>query len=165
MKITALEKSANFATLDIEKLFSKFNSHELSCKGCPTHDASFTSKASITSARVGGHNANPTNTISPSLEFSLSSLAATSDEQYESIPDDEIALLARKFWVIHKLRKEMRKAPETPRFAPTAPKGRSMTTPTKMTTRTTTRRRITSETRRRRTSRRSCLIMCSPERL
>jgi hypothetical protein len=27
----------------------------------------------------------------------LSSLCATSDEQYESIPDDEIALLVRKF--------------------------------------------------------------------
>jgi hypothetical protein len=31
------------------------------------------------------------------LEFSLSSLAAPSNEQYESILDDEIALLARKF--------------------------------------------------------------------
>jgi hypothetical protein len=51
----------------------------------------------ITSARVGGHDANSTSTISPSLEFALSSLAAASDEQYESISDDEIALLARKF--------------------------------------------------------------------
>jgi hypothetical protein len=31
------------------------------------------------------------------LEFALSSLAEVSDEQYKSIPDDEIALLARKF--------------------------------------------------------------------
>jgi hypothetical protein len=31
------------------------------------------------------------------LAFALSSLAAASDEQYESIPDDEIVLLARKF--------------------------------------------------------------------
>jgi hypothetical protein len=30
MKITTLEESANFATLDIEKLFSKLKSHELS---------------------------------------------------------------------------------------------------------------------------------------
>jgi hypothetical protein len=30
MKITALEKSADFSTLDTEKLFSKFKSHELS---------------------------------------------------------------------------------------------------------------------------------------
>jgi hypothetical protein len=29
-------------------------------------------------------------------------LAAGSDEQYESIPDDEIALLARKFGALHK---------------------------------------------------------------
>jgi hypothetical protein len=36
-------------------------------------------------------------TVSSALEYALSSLAAASDEQYESIPDDEIALLVRKF--------------------------------------------------------------------
>jgi hypothetical protein len=108
-KITVLEESADFATLDTEKLFSKLKSHELSRKGHPNHDASFTSKGLITSAHVGGHDANPTNTISPSLEFALSSLAVASDEQYESIPDDEIALLARKFWAMHKFRKERRR--------------------------------------------------------
>jgi hypothetical protein len=52
----------------------------------------------ITSARVGGHDANPTNTtISSVLEFALSSLVTDFDEQYESIPDDEIAMLVRKF--------------------------------------------------------------------
>jgi hypothetical protein len=52
----------------------------------------------IISARVGGHDTNPINTtVSSALEFVLSSLAAASDEQYESIPNDEIALLARKF--------------------------------------------------------------------
>jgi hypothetical protein len=97
MKITALEKSADFATLDTEKLFSKLKSHELSRKGRINHDASLTSKALITSARVGGHEANPTTTVSSTLEFALSSLAVASDEQYESISDDEIAVLARKF--------------------------------------------------------------------
>jgi O-antigen/teichoic acid export membrane protein len=33
MKITSLEESADFATLDIEKLFSKLKSYELSRKG------------------------------------------------------------------------------------------------------------------------------------
>jgi hypothetical protein len=92
MKITILKESANFATLDTEKLFNKLKPHELCYKGQHNHDASFTSKTLITSARVGGHDANPTNTISPSLKFALSSLAITFDEQYESIPDDEIAL-------------------------------------------------------------------------
>jgi hypothetical protein len=69
-----------YATLDSEKLFSKLKSHELSRKGRPNHDASLSSKALISSARVGGHDANPTNTISSSLEFALSSLAAASDE-------------------------------------------------------------------------------------
>jgi hypothetical protein len=107
MKITALGKFADFATLDTEKLFSKLKSHQLSRKGSPNHDASFSSKALITSAHVGGHVANPTNTThSSALEFVLSFLCAASDEQYESIPDDEIALLARKFRVLHRFRKE-----------------------------------------------------------
>jgi hypothetical protein len=81
MKITTLEESANFATLDTQKLFSKLKSHKLSCKGRPNHDASFSSKALITSACVGDHNVNPTNTtVSSALEFALSSLAAASDE-------------------------------------------------------------------------------------
>jgi hypothetical protein len=81
MKITALEESADFATLDTEKLFSKLKSHELSRKGRPNHDASHTSKIFITSARVGGHDANPTNTtVLSALEFVLSSLAVASDE-------------------------------------------------------------------------------------
>jgi hypothetical protein len=107
MKITALEESANFATLDTGKLFSKLKSHELSRKGRPNHDASLTSKAFVTSTRVGGHVANPTNTIdSSALEFTLSSLCAASDEQYESIPDDKITLLTRKFRVAQILQGE-----------------------------------------------------------
>jgi hypothetical protein len=112
MKITALEESADFITLNIEKLFSKLKSHELSRKGHPNHDASLTSKAFVTSTHIGGHVANPTNTTdSSALKFALSSLSVASDEQYESIPDDEIALLARKFHTFHKFHKEKRRSP------------------------------------------------------
>jgi hypothetical protein len=38
----------------------------------------------------------------------LSPLTVAFDEQYESIPNDEIALLARKFHVLHKFHKERR---------------------------------------------------------
>jgi hypothetical protein len=38
-------------------------------------------------------------------------LCVASDEQYESIPDDEIALLARKFRVLHRFHKERRRSP------------------------------------------------------
>jgi hypothetical protein len=109
MKITALEESADFATLDTKKLFSKLKSHELSRKGRPNHDASLTSKAFATSTHVGGHVANPTNsTDSSALKFALSSFCVASDDQYESIPNDEIALLARKFCALHRFRKERR---------------------------------------------------------
>jgi hypothetical protein len=74
MKITALEECTDFITLDTEKLFSKLKSHELFRKGHPNHDASLTSKAFVTSTRVGGHVANPTNTTdSFALAFALSS--------------------------------------------------------------------------------------------
>jgi hypothetical protein len=112
MKITTLEKSADFATLDTEKLFSMLKSHELSRKGRPNHDASHSSKAFITSAHVGGHDANPTNTTASSaLEFALSSLVVASDEQYESIPDNEITLLVRKFCALHKFLMDHRRSP------------------------------------------------------
>jgi hypothetical protein len=112
MKITALVEFVDFATLDTEKLFSKLKSHKLSRKGRPNHDASLISKTFVTSTHVSDHVANPTNTTDTfALEFALSSLAATSDEQYESIPDDEIALLARKFHALHRFRKERRRSP------------------------------------------------------
>jgi hypothetical protein len=112
MKITTFEESVDFTTLDTEKLFSKLKSHELSRKGRPNYDASLTSKAFITSTRVGGHVANPTNTTDSSmLEFALSSLCAASDEQYESIPDDKMALLVREFRTLHRFRKEKRRSP------------------------------------------------------
>jgi hypothetical protein len=59
MKITALEESADFATLDTEKLFSKLKFYELYRKGRPNHDVSLTIKDFVTSTRVGGHVANP----------------------------------------------------------------------------------------------------------
>jgi hypothetical protein len=44
------------------------------------------------------------------LEFALSSLATASDEQYESIPDDEIDMLMRKFRTLHMFHKERRRS-------------------------------------------------------
>jgi hypothetical protein len=80
MKITDLEESSDFATLDTEKLFSNLKSYELSRKDRPNQDAFLTSKVMITNAHVDGHDANLTNTISSSLEFALSSLDVASYE-------------------------------------------------------------------------------------
>jgi hypothetical protein len=38
-------------------------------------------------------------------------LCAAFDEQYKSIPDDEITLLLRKFRALHMFRKERRRSP------------------------------------------------------
>jgi hypothetical protein len=134
MKIAALEEFTDFATLDTEKIFSKLKYHELSRKGRPNHDASFSSKALITGAHVGGHVANPTNTTdSSALEFALSSLCPTSDEQYESIPNDKIALLVRKFCALHRFCKDRRRSPrgcfecgDTIRFITDCPKRKNV---------------------------------------
>jgi hypothetical protein len=78
MKITALEKTVDFTTLITEKLFSRLKSHGLSRKDHLNYDASFSSNALITSARIVDHDANSTNTISSALKFTLSSLPAAS---------------------------------------------------------------------------------------
>jgi hypothetical protein len=131
MKITALE-SADFASLDTEKLFIKSKSHELSRKGRPNHDASFSSKALITSARVGGHVANPTNTTdSSALEFALSSLQESSKLCTSSARRGGDLLRAAS------------SAVTPPTSSLTAPRGRSLTPPTS----TTTTTRMTPATR------------------
>jgi hypothetical protein len=110
-------------------LFSKLKSHKLSRKGRPNNDASLTSKGLITSAHVRGHDANPTNTtISSTLEFVLSSLAEASDEQYKSIPDDEIARRGGDHLGAAS------SATTPPTSSSTAPRGRSSTPTTSMTT-------------------------------
>jgi hypothetical protein len=45
------------------------------------------------------------------LEFVLSSFTAASNEQYESIPDDEIGMLVRNFRTLHRFNKERRRSP------------------------------------------------------
>jgi hypothetical protein len=110
-------------------------SHELCRKGHPNHDASLSSKALITSACVGGHDANSTNTtVLSALKFALSFSIVASDEQYESIPNDEITLLARKFHALHKFYKERRRSPrgclqcgDTTHFITDCPKRRRRT--------------------------------------
>jgi hypothetical protein len=163
MKNTALDEFVDFATLDTEKLFSKLKSHELSRKGHLNHDASLTSKAFVTSTRVGGHVTNPTNTTdSFALKFAMSSLCVASDEQYKSIPDDKIDLLARKFCALHRSQKERRKSPrgyfecgdtthfivDCPKRSSTPPISTTTTTGTTPATRARARRSTASRTRR-----------------
>jgi hypothetical protein len=69
------------------------------------------SKALITSVCVDDHNANPTNTILICFRVCLSSLSVASDEQYESILDDDITLPVRIFHALHKFHKERRRSP------------------------------------------------------
>jgi hypothetical protein len=145
MKITALEESADFTTIDTEKMFSKLKFHELSSEGLSNYNTSLTSKSFVTSTRVGGHVANPTNTTdSFVLEFALSSLTAASDEQYKSSP-----MTRSSYWQESSApclgstrrggdhRGAVLSAATAPTSSSTAPSGRSLTpTPTSTTTTT-----------------------------
>jgi hypothetical protein len=169
MKITALEESIDFATLHIEKLFSKLKSHELSHKGHPNHDASLTSKALISSARVGGHDANPTNTILSSLGLLCHLLLYLLKNNTRASPTmgflcwQESSAPCTSFTRRGGGHLGAASSVVTPPTSSlTATRGRSSTpptsttTPTEMTlaTRVTTRRSITAEIRR--SFRRSC---------
>jgi hypothetical protein len=167
MKITALEESADFATLYVEKLFSKLMSHELSRKSHPNHDASFTSKPLITSAHVGVHDANPTNTTHLLLSLLCLLLLQLPMSNTRASPMTRLPCLQVNFGQCTSFGRRGEETPKTlgatlsaatpPTSSLTVPRGRSMITPSRMTTttRTTIRRRIASGTRRRRTSRRS----------
>jgi hypothetical protein len=158
MKITTLEESVDFATLDTEKLYSKLKSHELSRKGRTNHDASFSSKALITGACVGGHVANPINTTdSSALELLISSMRAspTMRSPYWRENSELCIGSARRGG---DLLGAASSAATPPTSSPTAPIGRSsthpptsMTTPSGTTTvRAMIRRSTASGTRRRR---------------
>jgi hypothetical protein len=173
MKITALEESADFATLDTEKLFSKLKSHELSCQGRPNHDASFTSKSLITSARVSGHDDNP-----PMLSHLLWSLPCLLWLQLLMSSMRASPMMRLLCWQGSSVpcTSFAKRGGDHPRASSSvatpltsssiAPRGRSSTPPTSKTTptgmtiatRAITRRKPTLETTttRRRSSRRSC---------
>jgi hypothetical protein len=170
MKITALDESADFATLGTEKLFSKLKSHELSRKDHPNHNASFSSKALITGAHVGGHVANPTNTTdSSALEFALSCLQLRMSSTRAS-PTMRSPCWRGSFVLCTgsarrgDLLGASLSAATPPTSSSTAPRGRSLTPPqtstttlSRMTTAmVTTRRSTASVTRRKRSSRRCC---------
>jgi hypothetical protein len=95
-------------------------------------------------------------------------LSAASDEQYESILDDEITLLARKFCTLYKFCKERRRSPrgciecgDTTHFIADYPKRKKLDSSNKYDytkrngyTTTMTRRSTASGKRRRRSFRR-----------
>jgi hypothetical protein len=132
--------------------------------------ASLTSKALITSARIGGHDANSTNTtISSTLEFALSFLAAASDEQYDCILAMRSPCWQERSMSYTSFAKTggdhlgaSSSVTTPPTLLPTTPRGRSSTPPistttsSEMTTTRATTRSTASRIRRIRSSRSSC---------
>jgi hypothetical protein len=168
MKFTALEESADFATLDTKKLFSKLNSHELSRKGHLNHDASLTSKSFVTSTRVDGHVANPINTTDssalkfvcllwPQLLMSSTRASPMTRSPYWQGSFTPCTCSTRRGG---DHRRDALSVATPPTSSPTAPSGRSSTPPTSTTTttkmtlatRVRARRSTASGTRRRRRS-------------
>jgi hypothetical protein len=100
IKNTVLDEFADFATLDTEKLFSKLKSHELSRKG-----HLLLVRLLLLVLMLVAMWLTPPILLTHLLWSLLSSLSAASDEQYKSIPNDEITLLVRKFRAFHRFHK------------------------------------------------------------
>jgi hypothetical protein len=102
VKVSAIIKSPNYETLIMDELFSKLKSteidHQIRSKiknpGAPT----------IALVSGGGSSSNP----SPAM-FSLSSLLTITEEQVESLEDDELGLMASRFTRFHNNRQNQRR--------------------------------------------------------
>jgi hypothetical protein len=113
IKIAAIEETADFATLDCDALFSKLKSHELSKQSRPNYDNALPSSSRALMSKSSANDDNACLVANPShgrnsLEFALSSLVSASDEQMEAIPNEELALLTKKFKRFYNNRKERR---------------------------------------------------------
>jgi hypothetical protein len=160
MKITALEESVDFATLDTEKLFSKLKSYELSRKVGPNHDASLTNKALIMLVATMLTPPAPLSHLlwslpcPPCLQLLMSSTRASPTMRSPCWRESFAPCTSSVRRGDHLGAASSAVTPPT--SSPTAPRGRSSTPPTSMTTpsRTTTsrvmtRRSTASGTRRR----------------
>jgi hypothetical protein len=102
-------ESEKYDTLTVNELFSKLKSAEVD-RGMtaklegPTNSHSF--------ALVGGSK-EKANTNPSTRMFSLSSLMSMSDEEFDVLGEDELALLTRRFKRLHENRVNMRRNPWT----------------------------------------------------
>jgi hypothetical protein len=108
-KFEAIVESEKYGTLTVNELFSKLKSAEVD-RGMIAKIEGPTNSHSL--ALIGGSkgkaNANPSTRM-----FSLSSLMSMSDEEFDVLGEDELALLTRRFKRLHENRVNMRRNTRT----------------------------------------------------
>jgi hypothetical protein len=95
--------------LTVNELFSKLKSTEVD-RGMTTKLNGVTDSHSL--ALVGGSKGKA-NTNPSTRMFSLSSLMSMSDEEFDVLGEDELALLTRRFEMLHENRVNMRRNTRT----------------------------------------------------
>jgi hypothetical protein len=108
-KYEAIVESEKYDNLTVNELFSKLNSAEVD-RGMTTKLEGPTDSHSL--ALVGGSKGKA-NTNPSTRMFSLSSLMSMSDEEFNVLGEDELALLTRRFERLHKNRVNMRRNTRT----------------------------------------------------
>jgi hypothetical protein len=96
-KVEAILEFEKYTTLTVNELFSKLKSAEVDC-GLTAHLESPTDSHSL--ALVGGK-VSKSNSNASSRMYSLSSLMSLSDEEFDVLGEDELALLTRRFERLH----------------------------------------------------------------
>jgi hypothetical protein len=108
-KFEAIVESEKYDTLTLNELFSKLNSAEVD-RGMTAKLEGPTDSHSL--ALVGGSKGKA-NTNPSTRMFSLSSLIAMPDEEFDVLGEDELALLTRRFERLHENRVNMRRNTRT----------------------------------------------------
>jgi hypothetical protein len=92
MNVTAIIESSGYETLTVDDLFSKLKSTEIDYQT----QAKLKNTSALTMALVSGNSssslANPSQ-----VSFALSSWVSVTEEQMESLGDDELALIISRF--------------------------------------------------------------------
>lgn len=102
VKVSAIIESPNYETLTVDELFSKLKSTEIDHQTRAKIENSGAPTMALVSG--GGSASNP----SPVL-FALSSLLTITDDQVESLGDEELALVASRFTRFHNNRMSRRR--------------------------------------------------------
>jgi hypothetical protein len=108
-KVEAILESKKYTTMSVNELFSKLKSTEVDC-GLTTRLESPTDSHSL--ALVGGKVAKSNANVSSRM-YSLSSLMSLTNEEFNVLGEDELALLTRRYERLHENRVNTRRTTRT----------------------------------------------------
>ncbi|KAG8076990.1 hypothetical protein GUJ93_ZPchr0006g43193 [Zizania palustris] len=112
VKISSIEESAGYDTLTCDELFSKLKSTEIAKASLAVHRNSLPQPLALVSSTSRGTAAEPSTSRTCVLAdgFALSSLVSVTKEQVDTLDDDELALIARRFTRFHHERRDQRRS-------------------------------------------------------